>query len=88
MSNQPQPDQKTSTKSFIAALLGECVEKHRLHPLETSITGSYHLELTFSVDEIRQFLIENSDCWTSEGWLGPSNTNYTDAVRITHDVNS
>lgn len=54
---------RISTRRFIASLLTECSEKHSLHPLESNLSLAYHVELTFTVQEIRELLIENGDCW-------------------------
>lgn len=51
------------TRKFIEAILRECSEKHSLHPMDSDLNGDYHAELTFSVQELRNLLIENGDCW-------------------------
>lgn len=57
---------KPATRRLIEAVLFECREKHSLHPFESNLNHDYHVTMTLSVQEVRDFLIENGDCWDGE----------------------
>lgn len=46
---------------FRELIIRECKDKHLLDPRESDIRGSYHVEITFTVDEIRSFLIATAE---------------------------
>lgn len=63
----PSPQSaRPATRRLVEAILLECCEKHSLHPFESNLNHDYHLTMTLSVQEIRNFLIENWDCWDGE----------------------
>lgn len=43
------------------ALIRECKDKEMLDPRETDVRGSYHVNPTLSVDEIRAFLVATAE---------------------------
>lgn len=60
---------KPATNRLIEVIIEECGSKHSLHPMEPDVNGDYNVELTFSVQELRAFLIENSDCWEALSYI-------------------
>lgn len=50
---------KHGTAKLCDAIIDECSKKHMLHPLDMDVNGDYHVELTFTVQELRNFLLEN-----------------------------
>lgn len=57
--------ERPATCRLIEVIIEECSAKHSLHPLEPDLNGDYNAEITFSVQELRDFLIENSRCWNA-----------------------
>lgn len=75
---------KPATRQLIEIIIRECQSKHQLHPMEDNLNPQYNVELTFSVQEIREFLNEIGGIfgreWTDE-WInktGPSPTETED----------
>lgn len=50
---------KPLTVDVLNAIVGECSEKHQLHPFEVNLSPDYQVTLTLSIREIRGLLIEN-----------------------------
>lgn len=69
---------KPATRKLCEIIIRECQSKHQLHPMEENLSLHYNVELTFSIQEIREFLFETGGIfgreWTDE-WIhktGPS----------------